>query len=232
MANLSNTLGDFLQEARILIGNSQSLDRITGALGEFGYTPDRLAEGQILLQQAEALTLAQRNEYGEQYEATQATQQAWDTADEAYQKTLRVARLVFAEDVHALASLKLTGPRQRSLAGWLDQAGFFYGNLMGNPAQMAALGRFGYSREKLAREKALVDAVIAKAQAQAKETGEAQQSTVARDEALKALDKWVGELRTVLKVALHGDIEALETVGITVSQAGRKKKAAGASAAK
>lgn len=225
MANLRNPLGDFLQEARILIGNSQSLERITGALGEFGYTPDRLAEGQNLLQQAEALTLAQRKEYGEQYEATQATQQAWDAADQAYQKTLRVARMVFAEDVHALASLKLTGPRQRSLAGWLDQAGFFYGNLLANPAQTTALGRFGYTPAKLAREKALVDSVVTQAQAQAKETGEAQQSTVARDEALKALDKWVGELRTVLKVALRDDPEALESVGITVMAAGRKKKA-------
>jgi len=231
MAVSNRSLGDFLQDARILIGNSQTLTPITEVLGEYGYTPDRLAEGQNLLQTAEALSLAQRKEYGEQYEATQATQRAWEVADTAYQKTLRMARLVFAEDVQALAALKLTGPRHQSLAGWLDQAGFFYGNLLAHPGQKAALARFGYTPAKLAAEKALVDAVVAQAQAQAKETGEAQQSTVARDEAVKKLDQWVSELRTVLKVALRDDPEALETVGITVVVGGRPKKKATPAAA-
>lgn len=224
MANLKNTLGDFLQETRVLIGNSQSLPQLTAVLGEFGYTSERLKEGETLLKTAESLVLQQKKEYGDQYEATAAAQAAWDAADTVYVKTLKIARLVFADDVQAITALKLAGSRKATLAGWIDQAVFFYGNLTSQPSWMAAMGRFGYTSEKLLAEKALVDLVVTRAQAQAKETGEAQQSTVARDAAIKALDTWVGELRTVLKVALAHDPEALEAVGITVSAGGRPKK--------
>ena len=130
MANLRNTLEDFLQETRVLIGNSQTVPEISGALKDFGYTPERLAEGQTLLQAASSLVLKQRKEYGDQYEATAAAQSAWDAADRAYIK------------------------------------------------------------------------------------------------ALKKLDTGVGELRTVLKVALADDPRMLEAVGISVAVGGRPKKKA------
>lgn len=89
MANLKNTLGDFLQETRVLMGNSQTLPDVAGALAEFGYDAARWAEGTALLQSAETLVLAQKKEYGEQYEATEAVQAAWAAADSAYTKTLK-----------------------------------------------------------------------------------------------------------------------------------------------
>ena len=95
---------------------------------------------------------------------------------------------------------------------------------MAQPSLVAALGRFGYSPVKLTAEKALVDAVVTLAQRHAKETGEAQKATVARDAALNKLDTWVGELRTVVKVALADDPQTLEAVGISVSAGGRTKK--------
>ncbi len=226
MSNLRNTLGDFLQDARVLIGNSQTLPGISTALAEFGYTADRLAEGQALLQAAEDLVLKQKKEYGEQYEATAAAQTAWEAADSAYSKTLKIARLAFADDVQAITALKLSGARKASLAGWLDQATFFYGNLASQPRLVATLGRFGYTAAKLAAEKALVDTLQTKVQAQAKESGEAQKATEERDAAIKKLDAWVGELRIVLKVALADDLQTLEAVGITVLPAGRPKKKA------
>ena len=224
MANLKNTLGDFLQETRVLIGNAQAVPEVATPLAEFGYYAPRWSEGMGLLQAAEALVLAQRNEYGEQYEATEAAQQAWAVADSAYTKTLKVARLVFADDVQAITSLKLSGTRKATLAGWLDQALFFYGNLVAQPNLVAKMGKYGYTAAKIEAEKALVDSLQTKVQIQAKETGEAQQATVTRDLAVKKLDKWVGDLRAILRVALSDNPQMLETVGITVGVPGRPKK--------
>ena len=224
MANLRHTLEDFLQDARVLIGNSQTVPEVSGALKDFGYTPERLAEGQALLQAAESLVLQPRKEYGDQYDATSATQKAWDAADSAYIKTLKIARLVFVDDVQAITALRLAGSRKATLAGWTEQAVVFYGNLLAQPPLVSALARFGYSPAKLTAEKALVDAVVTLAQKQAKETGEAQKATAARDAALNRLDTWVGELRTVVKVALADDPQTLEAVGTSVSVGGRPKK--------
>lgn len=203
MANLNGTLEVFLQEARVLIGNAQAVPAIVAAL-----------------------VLAQRKEYGEQYEASAAVQAAWTAADTAYGKTLKVARLVFADDVQAITALRLAGPRKAALSGWVDQAVCFYGNLNAQAKLVSAMGRFGYTPAKLAAEKALVDAVVTQAQAQAKETGEAQKATVDRDRALDKLDTWVGELRTILKVALADDVQSLEAVGISVAVGGRPRKKA------
>jgi len=230
MANLKNTLGDFLQETRILIGNSQTLPDVAGALAEFGYDAARWAEGTALLQAAETLVLAQKKEYGEQYEATEAAQAAWAAADSAYTKTLKVARLVFADDVQATTALKLSGTRKATLAGWLDQALFFYGNLAAQPNLTTKMGKYGYTVDKIRAEKALVEALQTKVQVQAKETGEAQQATVTRDAAVKKLDQWVGELRAILKVALGDKPQVLETVGITVGVPGPKRKKLAATA--
>ena len=226
MAVSNNILGEFLQETRVLIGNSQTLPEISGILNGFGYTPERLAEGQKLLQEAQTLILAQQKEYGEQHEAIEETQSAWNAADTVYTKTLKVARMVFADDIQAITALKLTGARNRSLAGWLDQAVFFYGNLTTQPKLVTAMARFGYTAEKLLTEKALVDAVVALSQSQAKETSEALKSTVARDAAVKRLDAWAGELRTILKIAFVDDQRSLEAVGMGAPVGGRPKKAA------
>ena len=224
MATLNHSLGDFLQETRILVGNSQNLPEVAGPLAEFGYNSERWTEGVGLLQAAETLVLAQKKEYGEQYEASEAAQAAWAVADSAYSKTLKIARLVFADDVQASTALKLLGSRKASLAGWLDQALFFYGNLAGQPTLMAKMGKYGYTPDKIRAEKALVEALQTKVQVQAKETGEAQQATVTRDAAVKKLDQWVGELRAILKVALADRPQVLESVGITVGTPGPKRK--------
>lgn len=224
MAMLNHTLEVFLQECRLLVGNSQTVPGVTAALAGYGYTPARLAEGKTLLDRAEGLVLAQRREYGEQLEASAAVQDAWTKADTAYMKTLKVARLVFAENVQAIVALKLAGPRKAALPGWVDQAVSFYSNLLAQSHLAAAMGRFGYTVAKLTAEKALVDQVVTRSQAQAKEMGEAQKATADRDSALDQLDTWVGELRTILKVALADDIQTLEAVGITVAKGGRPKK--------
>jgi hypothetical protein len=226
MAISKNILGDFLQETRILIGNSQNLPEVSAALAEFGYDGTRWSEGNALLRRAEDLVVAQRKEYGDQYEATEAVQAAWTTADGAYSKTLKIARLAFADDVQATTALKLSGPRKASLAGWLDQAQVFYGNLVAQPRLVAALAKYGYSAAKVTAEKALVETVHARVQAQAKETGEAQQATADRDAAVTNLDAWAAELRAVVKVALADRPQVLEMVGITVGTPGPKKKAA------
>lgn len=226
MTNLSNTLEDFLQGSRVLIGNSQNLPEVAAKLAAYGYTSARFLEGMNLLKQAEALVAQQRKEYGDQFEATEAAMAAWAEADRAYMKTLKVARLVFDDDVQAITSLKLAGTRKASMAGWMDQAVVFYGNLTAQSRLASAMGRFGYTPAKLAAEKALVDEVVSRVQSQAKETGEAQQATAARDAALKALDAWVGDLRAILKLALDNDPAALEAVGISDRAPGSKKKAA------
>lgn len=59
-----------------------------------------------------------------------------------------------------------------------------------------------------------VKEVESKLAAQLKETGEAQAATEARDKALDALMDWMSDFRAIAKLALAGDPQQLEMLGI------------------
>jgi hypothetical protein len=58
----------------------------------------------------------QKKEYGEQYEATEATQKAWEEANNAYIKTLKVARIALENNTKAANELMLYGERKASIS--------------------------------------------------------------------------------------------------------------------
>ena len=58
---------------------------------------------------------------------------------------------------------------------------------------------------------------VVKAQAiQLKEMGEAQSATLAKDQAMKALDEWVSGLRAVARIAITDEPQHLEALGIMI----------------
>ena len=125
MANLKGSLSEFLSGSHILIENARDVPELSGVLQGFGYTAERWAEGSHLLTATETLVQKQLKEYGESYEATEALNKAWDAANAAYIKTLKIARVVFGEEVMPAAALKLYGPRKQTAAGWMEQASAF-----------------------------------------------------------------------------------------------------------
>ena len=137
-----------------------------------------------------------------------------------------MARVAFAEDVKVSAALKLYGPRKQSQAGWIDQASAFYTNLLSDEKLLRKMSLYGYSAPKLRAEESLLEALHAKIQLQAKETGEAQTATRERDKKIKELDSYVSNLRAIAKVAFYDSPQELEKLGILARGAPRRKKAA------
>jgi len=208
-------------EERLLVGrtaveNAKSDPVILAALTRYGYDAVRLDEGLGLVNGAEALHNTQKREYGEQFEATAAVKEAYETANREYGITLKLARVAFRTDVKAQQALALNGMRKRSIAGWLDQAVQFYTNLLADDALVAELSRFAYDAPRLEAEQTLVRQVAEAHAAQARETGEAQAATKARDAALDALDEWMYTFYEVAKAALEEDVQLLEKIGLVV----------------
>ena len=223
MTNRKGSLSKFFLTSSILIENARGIPDICVVLQEFGYSPERLAEGFQLLLEAQTLVHQQAREYGEAREATDLLNKARETANAAYRKTLKIARIAFGDEVAPAVALKLYGPRKQSKAGWVEQTSAFYGNLT-DPHLQDRLEQFGYTASKIAKESALVEAVRQSFLSQAKETGEAQQATVVRDQKVAQLETWVSELRAVSRVAFAENPQGLERLGIKVLNAPRAKK--------
>ncbi len=227
---MSMGIAQFIESSKVLIENAKNLDSLSVVLAQYGYDAARLTAGAKLWGEAEALVRKQSREYGEQHQAGADVDQAQAEVESAYMKALKVARVAFAEDAMASATLKLNGPRKQSMSGWIDQAATFYANLAPGSALAPKMLRFGYDVAKLRRESDLVEALRAKLQVQAKETGEAQAATAERDAKLRELDVWVSELKAIAKVAFHETPQNLEQLGLLSLNEPRRKKAPAAPA--
>jgi hypothetical protein len=217
-------LADFLQGAETLIENAAGIPEIAAALALYGYDAGRLEEGRKLWSETDALVKKQSLDAGGRSEATQEFDKAWTSANAAYIKALKVARVAFGEDAKAIAALKLYGPRKQSLAGWLEQAQTFYANLAADSGLSGRLLRFGYTSVKLVAEAEAVDEVRQKTQAKVQGSGTAQASTAARDKKLRELDSWVSELRTIARVAFYENPQELEKLGVLALNGPRRAK--------
>ncbi|MCB9422164.1 MAG: hypothetical protein H6667_20345 [Ardenticatenaceae bacterium] len=216
MSRPKQSMAQRLMAAQVAIDNSLNNPAILNAVTAFGYDAARLQAGRDLYDEVMALTATQEVEYGEQYEATAVVNTAWETADLAYKKALKISRVVFRGNQKARNALGLSGSRKKTLSGWIKQATTFYTNLLNTPDLIAAMTPYSYDQTKLEAEAALVQAVVAANAAQDKERGEAQEATQMRDVKMDELDQWVADYKAVAQVALSDSPQMLEQLGWVV----------------
>ena len=209
---LRMNIDEFLTRANVAIANARKTPRILAALEVYGYDDAVMQQGQELLDTARALTDAQQKEYGEQYSATAAVNEAMAKADRIYSDHRELAAMVFRDDAGKQAEIGLNQTKKRSFSGRLTQMERFYANLLAKPDMLKAMDRFRVTEEKLLEAQALVEQVKILGEIQQRETGEAQTATKERDAALDALDRWLSEFKTVAKIALADDAQMLEAL--------------------
>ncbi len=216
MSKPTRSIDQRLLEAQVAIDNSLNTPAILEIVTAFGYDHARLQAGRALYDEVMDLVVAQKREYGEQYEATAAVQAAWDAADLAYKRALKISRVVFRGNEKARNALGLSGSRKKSLGGWIQQTTNFYTNLLNTPDLIAAMTPYSYNQLKLEAEAALVQAVVDANAAQDRERGEAQEATKVRDAKLDELDQWLSDYKAVAQVALADSPQMLEQLGWVV----------------
>lgn len=214
MTRPKNSVEDRFLAANVALENAAADTEVQTMLAEFGYNVDKISEGKALYETAQTLHNKQKAEYGEQFTATDAQQTLLDKADAAYMQFVKLARIALRNDRGAYVKLKLEGKRKKTLSGWLHQANIFYANILNDPAVIEKLSAFGIVQTKLEAGRQLLKEVEAANAAQKKETGEAQQATIVRDEAMDKLDEWMSDFKVVARIALEPKSQFLEKLGI------------------
>ena len=195
---------------RLALGNAQADPLVLDALAPYGYDAAKLAAGLEMVDQLETLSHAQATEYGEQMGATQALNAVLTVIQRKYSNAIAIARIELGDDAAAIAALRLSGRRERSLAGWLNQATAFYKGLLAHPAWLAALA--GYDEGRVQAELAQVEQVAELDRQQEKETGEAHAATKARDAQFDACNEWWNRYVAYARVALEDQPDKLKLV--------------------
>jgi hypothetical protein len=132
--------------------------------------------------------------------------------------TVKVLRVAFKARPDMLAKFKVTGERNRSLSGWLNDARIMYANILNTPEALEVLANYGYSLERLNEERDGVEKVEALHSKRLAEKSEAQQGTVERDKAIDALCNWYSDFRAIARIALYDSPQLLEALGITAKR--------------
>ena len=211
-------ISDCLTNAGIAIHNTLEDQEIAALVAVYGYGRDKMAEGQIILDRANGAVQAQVAATGGCQKATAELTQIEKEARLAYKGLGAVARAAFGRKSPALTVLGLNRPIPLRQGEFVTMATALFDNVLGSPDLAAAVGRY-YTADRLTAEKAKITALDAALQARAAAKGAAQQATVDQHEALTTLQGWIGSFRRVARVALHGQPQLLEKLGILVRNA-------------
>jgi hypothetical protein len=203
-----------LNAAQVRLCNSASDAEIQGLVGAYGFTPQKLAEGQAAYNTArtkvnEAVALA-----GARRQCSEYADKAATVARTTYQGLARVARAVFVRQPGVLQRMGLTGPMPRALPAFSKAAFTLFNTTNYTEAMRTKLAAHGYTDSKLSTERSkLEDFDLALRQAKTAK-GAAQQATKDQEQALQALREWVAMYGKVARVALRERPQLLEKIGI------------------
>lgn len=210
------TIEQRLSEAHIAITNVRASADIQAALAAYGYTPERIHQGERLRDTAKAQYQQKITAYGGLRSAADALTKAERQAQAAYTRHVRIARVALEGDRGTLQALHLNGRRKRSLAGWLAQAQQFYAAALADSNVQHKLAELSLDSGTLKEGAYQIEAVAACHAARRQQRGTAQNATSVRNAALTDLDIWMRDLRIIARVALKDRPQLLEQIGLTV----------------
>ena len=197
----NESMREFLLSTEIALKNGLTAD-LQSELSVYGYGQAKMEEGQALYDEAYELFIKQKNEYAEQYGATEDFESKFEQASKVYMKHLKIARVVLKVGKEEAVKLNLNGRRKKSLTGFIGQAELFYQNVFKDETILERLAQFGLSSD-LGNGRDLMQKAKDANAVQETEKGQAQAATIKRDKALDELDDWIGDFIAMAKIAFE-----------------------------
>jgi hypothetical protein len=208
------TMEDRLLAAKVAITNALADDEIKERLALLGYNEERLNAGNELLTKTEAQYQDQKDEYSEQFQASENMQQEWARIKISFRMYTTLARFLFRKDPTKMNTLGLSQGQAFKISDWILQARQFYNNAINDTEIQAKMAEYSVTSDRL--QTALQEVVKLEEMKiiQEKEKGEAQRATQKRDELFAQLDEYMYGLIQIARVVLYDKEQLLEKMGI------------------
>lgn len=207
-----NSITDVFAQAKTYLQNANAQPDVLKSLGQHGFSPRRMQEGDTLLNNAVLLHTQKVQKYGEKSSIAAQLKENTQQARETFLDHVAIVKFAFRKDPITLAQFNVEKVSHR-INSWPMQANYFYAKAGEHIAQ---LSQHGLTAEELAQGQAMVEAVTLARNQRILSKGEAEETTRLRDMSVKALKAWMSEFRTVAKLALKESPQLLESLGIMV----------------
>lgn len=184
--------------------------------GEYGYSPERLADAKALLEETETLYEDFKSKQASQRAATRALKEAKKKANDLIQHFLQTLRLAFKDNLDTLDALGIRGTRKQAFGDWVAQNKLFYNKILAMPQVSEELAKYNVTPEQLNEGKQMLLDTIAADTHQEDIKAEAQRATESKNKSFRKLKTWMSKYFKVMKVALEEDPQLQEKLGIIV----------------
>ena len=209
------TLTQKLESARLLIFNSKDA-AIAPLLDTMGVDTAYIDKGEALYNETMQLVTNQKKEYQEQSLAYDKFYLKRDEVELTFNRTLKLVKVLSRNDKDLRNRLGLESDTAHAIEAWIDSAVDFYNSLLNEADFLSTIAKFKVTADRLNTEKAAIENLRQLRNEATIEKGQAQEATRLRNEKLDELDDYCKELKTIAELALEGQPQSLEKLGILV----------------
>ncbi len=144
----------FLANSRSILNISFNTSSIKEAIGNFGYSDERLEEGKRLYDDLVKTAKLQEEKEEEKKLCFERKASFQSKVSSEYMKYLKIARIVFNKNEEAYLALSLKGQRERTYDKWYHQVSVFCNNLLANSEYILQMKTFGVTKDNIENLKA------------------------------------------------------------------------------
>jgi hypothetical protein len=197
---------------KFLLDKTLNDNSVQSHLNDFGYTAEKLHEGEMLFK--EAFELYKNNFIAHKLENPDDFHTLWNNAYEYYLQLIHISRFALQNERTEFIQLGLAGPRKTSLSGWLSQANQFYINVLSNPDICEKLSEYGITKEKLEKGKKQLDTVEVTIVSRNTGSGDTRKLSLEYDRALDSMEDWFTRFNTVSRIIFENKPQFLNKLQI------------------
>lgn len=205
-----------LENYRVALTNAVTQPEVSATLAVFGYTAEKIAIGNQLLDETTTAYNTTKKETNETVSARADFDNKASQVETVYSLHRKKAKVVFRKDEVALKQLGLIGSNSQAYAKWLEEVKLFYSVLQSNKTLLSQLESLNVNAEEINTAVTTIKELENARAIYLKEIGESQDATKAKDIAFAKLDDWMRDFYAVSKIAMEDKPQLLETMGILV----------------
>ncbi|MBI9057483.1 MAG: hypothetical protein JEZ01_06885 [Labilibaculum sp.] len=210
------TFSQKLEDCRILIFNSNNPE-IAPYLNGIGIDEAYLEAGKNLYQEVLDVSASQKKEYQEQSLAYDVYFENKENCEKTYKRNVNIVKVMARNDKDLQSRLLLADSLvHRRATDWIISTIGFYDRLAVETDFMEKLKITNITPEQIAADQQAIQELNLLRNKAVSEKGEAQESTRLRNEKMEALEDYCYELKNLARIALDGQTQYLEILGILV----------------
>jgi hypothetical protein len=205
---------EYMSQVAALIENSLSDSNIIAATSRFGYSEDRIKEGEQHYKAVLSVNQTQEKAMQQKLMAHHERKKTYAMVRKSYMKMLQIARIAFDKDAIISKALQLEGARMANLDAWMNQVALFGNRLLGEERWMKMLQQYGIGRKDIQQLMDSLDQLRSVAVLCEQNKNASKQQTAAKRLKLKVLQEWVSDYLKIAKIALDEQPELYQQLKV------------------